>query len=76
MRESLNGLLELVAEIRWRELRRYASQRAEEMDISSEKDIDRLIHVLRAKRDAGDDSGGISEREIDRLIREIKGKSS
>lgn len=76
MRESLNGVLELIAEIRWRELRRYASQRAEEMDITSEKDIDRIIHELRAERDAGADSGGISEMEIDRLIREIKGNSS
>ena len=73
MKETLNGILELIAERRWRELRRYASQRAKEMGIISEKDIDRIIHELRAERGAGENYGGMSEKEIDQLIREMKG---
>lgn len=73
MKDGLRGIIELIDKSRWLELRRYASQRAKEMGITSEKDIDRIIHELRVERGAGDNYGGMSEREIDQLIREIKG---
>lgn len=73
MKEGLRGIIELIDKSRWLELRRYASLRAKEMGITSEKDIDRIIHELRAERGAGESYGGMSEMEIDQLIREIKG---
>lgn len=64
---------EMTAEREWQELRRYGSQKAKEQGITSEQDINRLIHEFRAERDTGMHSGGMSEKEIDKIIREAKG---
>ena len=46
-REMIAFYDEMVAEREWQELRRYGSQRAKEMGIKSEKDIERIIHEVR-----------------------------
>lgn len=46
-REMIAFYNEMVAEREWQELRQYGSQRAKEMGIKSDKDIERIIHEVR-----------------------------
>lgn len=60
------------SESEWQKLRRYASKKVKETGIQ-EKDLDRIIHKVRADIEAGKISGGMIDEEINQLIRDVRG---
>ena len=57
----------------WRQLRKYGEQTAKRMGITSDEDIVRIIHELRAEEKSGKDCGGLSDKKIAEIIRKTKG---
>lgn len=52
----------------WRQLREYGERTAKRLGITSEEDVVRLIHEVRAEEISGKDCSGLSDKEIDEIL--------
>ena len=52
----------------WQKARKAGERAAKRLEITSEEDVVRLVHELRAEEISGKDCSGLSDEEIDEIL--------